>query len=477
MSRGAPARAPFDWLNVVDIQRALVNCHTDLIGDWYRDPWSWPELAWVVEKRSDMVAARLGAVGIQRAANLDVPKENFATRPAIVMDPIDRLIYQALVDRVSVSVIGSLRPWVYGWRLPRNDPEAGHYSNNSHEYGWYRSRVTRLAGWSNFGLTTDVVSFFGNIPVDRICDEVVQHAGGGKVTARLVDMLQSWDRVAGRSGLPQRSMASAVLASMYLRPLDDVLAGVPASSPPLRIPGVTDVPATTRWMDDVWVFGRDDGALRKTQLDLEACMRELQLNMGIGKTHVLSGDELVEAAHEVQHSAVDGGLEGDPVDTKPLEELVERLLRHPEGASRTSIRFATVRIRNHNLDQMVQPFVDSANRMPHASDALSRLFREGDRWRDLEEWYIGYTASPWGSLPWAVGQFGTMFPSGDEGRGLVADHFLSRIVGIPHIQLLALATQRASAWRPDPARLAIREAAKRAGHPLERRVSPWRPSR
>jgi hypothetical protein len=265
-------------------------------------------------------------------------------------------------------------------------------------------------------------------------------------------------------------MASAVLASMYLRPLDDVLAAVPASTPPLRITGLTDLPATTRWMDDIWVFGRDDGALRKTQLDLEACMRDLQLNIGIGKTHVLSGDDLAEAAHEIQHSAVDGGLADDPVDTKPLEELVERLLGNPEEASRTSIKFATIRIRNHNVDQLVQPFVDKANRMPHASDSLGRLFRDGDRWRDLEEWYIRYTASPWGSLPWAVGQFGMMFPSHDPGRGLVAGHFLNRLVDIPHIQLMALAAQRASAWRPDDARLAIREAAKRAGHPLERRI-------
>lgn len=470
MSSLRSARSPFDWLAVVDVKRALVNCHKDLIGDWYRDPWSWPELSWVVDKRPDMLVARLNAAGVQRAANLDVPKENFATRPAIVMDPIDRLTYQALVDRVSAELIGSLPPWVYGWRLPRKEPAAGEYSDNGHEYDWYRSRVSTLAGWNRFGLSTDIVSFFANIPIDRICEEVAQRAGVSKVTDRLIDMLQAWSRVAGRSGLPQRSMASAALANMYLRPLDDVLAAVPPSSPPIRIRGLGDLPAATRWMDDIWVFGRDDGRLRAVQLDLEAGMRGLDLNMGIAKTHVLEGDELLEAALAVQHSAADGGLKEDPVDTKPLQDLVERLLARPEEASRTSIKFATVWIRDHKLEQMVQPFVDNANRMPHAADALSRLFRHEERWRDLEEWYVNYTASPWGRLPWAVGQLGTMFPSGDSGRGQVADYFLAQVETVPHIQLLALAAQRTSSWRPDEARLAIREASKRADHPLERRI-------
>ncbi len=462
--RGSAGRAAFDWLSVVDLKRALVNCHTDIVGDWYRDPWSWPELKWVAEKRPDMVVARLNGGGVHRSTNLDVPKENFATRPAIVMDPIDRLIYQALVDKLSGSLIGEMRPWVFGWRLPRKDPVAGVYSDNGNEYSWYRSRVSLLANFRAFGLSTDIVSFFANIPVDRVCEEIEQRAGGSAVSARLVDMLQAWGRVAGRSGLPQRSMASATLANMYLRPLDDVMVGLAGQVKLFKVASLT------RWMDDIWVFGNDDGRLRATQLAIESAMRDLDLNMGIAKTHVLSGDELLEATLNLQHSAADEGLSETPMNTKPLEELVDRLLQRPEAASRTSVKFATVRIRGKKLDTLVQPFVDNANRMPHAADALGRLFRDEERWRDLEDWYINYTGSAWGCLPWAVGQLGTMFPSGDPGKGEVARYFLERIEALPNLQLLALAAQRSGAWRPDEARQAIREAAKHANHPLERRV-------
>jgi hypothetical protein len=317
-------RGTVDWLNILDFERAVINCHTDLIGDWYRDPWSWPELKWVAEERPEMLGARLNGSGVQRSSNLDVPKENFATRPAIVMDPIDRIVYQALVDRVSVPAIGDLKPWVYGWRLGRKTPRPGEYSDNKDENEWYRSRLSLLAGVLRFGLTTDIVSFFASIPIDRLCESVVQRSTGA-VTDRLVDMLQAWALVQGRSGLPQRSMASAALANMYLGPLDDLLEASATKSPFGKLPTVT------RWMDDIWVFGRNDGKLRRSQLEIESAMRELGLNMNTGKTHVLSGPALMEEARRVQHSAAETGLLQDPIDTQPLEELIEQSLPSPRS--------------------------------------------------------------------------------------------------------------------------------------------------
>jgi hypothetical protein len=54
-------------------------------GDWYRDPWGWPELDWVVAARPQLALDRAGSAGVRRSVKLDVPKENFATRPAMVV--------------------------------------------------------------------------------------------------------------------------------------------------------------------------------------------------------------------------------------------------------------------------------------------------------------------------------------------------------------------------------------------------------
>lgn len=454
---------PVDWLQILDLQRALANCHEELIGDWYRDPWGWPELDYLVLKDPRLVAARINSGGIRLAAKIDVPKENFATRPAIVMDPVDRLVYQALVDRVSVPLIGDLRPWVYGWRLGRKDPEPGWYSDNDDEWDWYRARLNALESRYRFGLSTDVVSFFASIPIDRLCDDIAG-ASGGQVTDRLIDVLQAWSRVNGRSGLPQRSVASSALANFYLKPFD-----VAIEAHAGRVTGRSYI-AATRWMDDVWVFSGSEGRLRATQVDLEATTREIGLNLGAAKTDVFHGPALAAAVHNIEHSAVDKGLFDEPSDSTPLEELVDSLARDPEHSSRTSIKFATTRIRRHEVWNLADPFVENAKRMPHGADAIARLLRDSERWRDLEDWYVRHANSPWGALDWSIGHLGTMFPSSDAGTGTVAEYFANRIAGHPTIQLLAVAAHRLGQWDPDRARQSIREAARSAEHPLDRRI-------
>jgi hypothetical protein len=80
-----------------------------------------------------------------------------------VMDPLDRLLYQALIDRLSVSFIGSSAGWLYGWRLDRDMPERGRYIRNDFEWAGYRDHLTRLASWDECALRTDVVSFFASV--------------------------------------------------------------------------------------------------------------------------------------------------------------------------------------------------------------------------------------------------------------------------------------------------------------------------
>ena len=44
-------------------------------------------------------------------------------------------------------------------------------------------------------------------------------------------------------------------------------------------------------MDDVWLFGREPGRLRRAQLELQEAMRGLGLNMNGSKTDVLEGED------------------------------------------------------------------------------------------------------------------------------------------------------------------------------------------
>lgn len=463
-----------DWLEVLDFKQAMRNAQTDMLGDWYRDPWSWAEATWCVKKRPDLLVGRLNSNGVRRAVKLDVAKENFGIRPAIVMDPLDRIIYQALVDRLSPDLSKGMRDWVYGWRLSRKLPRRGRYVRNASEWENFLSTLTSLADWHLTVLKTDIVSFFASVRLDRLAEQVARRSGSSRIVERLFDLLDGWSTIPGRSGLPQRSAASALLANVYLSPVDDVLdyyGTLHGSRGPLRWRSGRRVPSVSRWMDDIWLFGQDAGVLRKAQVDIQEALRDLGLNINLAKTSVLEGEAVDIEAKQVEHSAVDGALATAPEPERfgPLNELVDRLVSEPERASRTSVRFATTRMRDHTYAR-VSDFAEQASRMPHVADHLARLFRDSKYWHEMTDWYMDYATSPWGSIDWSVAQFGTMFPaSASKDVGDLKTHWAERLSAVNALPLTSVAAQRLAAWDADLARVAIREAAKRADSPLHRR--------
>lgn len=441
-----------------------------MFGDWHRDPWGWPEYQYEASTGFHETRARCLASTVRRAAKLDVPKGNFATRPALVLDPIDRLAYQALVDRLSNRLIGDLDPAVCGWRLVHDSPTSGHYARNDHEWERYRSRLQRLVAANAFGLQTDVVSCFASVPVDRLMEDVRRRGGSADVSERIETLVAGWSSIPGRSGVAQRSAASSTLVNLYLGRLDRALQSYSASARSWLDLQAHDAKRFVRWMDDIWVFGSDESKLRALQFELQEIARDAGLELNAAKTHLLEGDALAAAALRVEHSAVDDALIEETPDSEPLEALVDGLLAAPEQADRTSIRFATSRMRAHKLDSRVDALLDAAERMPQGADHLARLARDFGRWQDRQDWYLEYCLSPWACVEWAVAQLGTMFPSKITPSASIVDLFEERLSSPRSLLMTALATQRLVAWDVARAREVLRANLAQMSAPAERRL-------
>jgi hypothetical protein len=453
----------FDWLKVVDAKRALRNVRLDMVGDWYLDPWEWPETAWVVDKEPQHLVDRLNETGARPALPIDVLKENFAVRPAVVLDPIDRLAYQALVDRVSLKAIGNMRSWAYGWRLPRKSPNSGEYMKNATEWEYYRHRLTMLSGQHLHGLTTDITSFFASIDTMRLLDDLRSQVGADVVVDRIRTFLEGLATIPSRSGLPQRCAASSSLAQFYLIPLDDLLQQLAPTSP------LHKHPAVARWMDDVWLFNDDQMALRIAQLAIQQLLHRRGLMMNGGKTDIYSGTALVRQAAAIEHSAVDQALAAQPPNLIPLQVLVEMLCNDPEASSRTSVRFAATRISAAKAYTLVDSLADVALRCPQGADHLARLLRESGRWQALGDWYVESCRKYGEALAWPLYHLGMMFPTaGTPPASLVAYWLASLSAGELPVIMVPLAVQRLAAWDTDQARAAIQSAATRPAyrHPL-----------
>ncbi|MGI9093841.1 MAG: RNA-directed DNA polymerase [Mycobacteriales bacterium] len=462
--------AKVDWAKTFDLKKAVENLRVEMVGDWHQDPWGWPELGYILNKEPQTAFSHCDASGTRRPALVDVPKENWGTRPAVVLDIVDRVVYQALVDRLSVQLIGDMSPNAFGWRLPPTAPAPGVYSHNNNQWAGYRGHLSLLAGWHQAALRTDLVSFFASIPVPELQEAIQDRCASSAVTKRLCDVVEGFGAVPGRSGLAQRSTASAVLANMYLAPLDDVLLH---HATPLMVMWRSKVRyhSFARWMDDIWLFVDDPAAARRAQMELQAAAQSLGLNLNSAKTDVLEGDDVAEQAREIEHSAVDGAIEEAPPDYVPLEELIDRILDNPEKASRTSLKFATQRMRDKGHEYRVSDLALAAKRMPHAADALARLFKHVFTHSSMQEWYLEYATSDWTTHEWSVAQLGRIFPSSKAVRKPLREFFANAIrdanTGLP---LLSVAAQRLGVWDPPEARDACRDAFRRAASPQARRV-------
>jgi reverse transcriptase-like protein len=457
-----------DWANLIDLTRAIYNLNQEKLKDWHHDPWGWPELRYVAETDPALAFQHCASKGLQHVDLIEVPKENWGTRPAVVLDIADRLVYQAIVDRLSVDLIGDLSPNVFGWRLRAKSPKRGEYSHNNFQWEWYASHLKQLSEESDAVLCTDLVSFFGSIPIDNAQSEIESRTAKGAPTARLCDLLTGFQKIPDRSGIPQRSSASAVIANMYLQPLDDVMIH---HAPSLSVPfSKLTYHGCARWMDDMWVFGNDPAAARRAQMDLQSVAQNLGLNLNYAKTEVFEGDEVAARVLETEHSAVDQAI-GDKENFTPLEELIDRVLQKPEKVGRSTINFVSTRMRDNSNRYRLDDLRTIAVRMPHAADAWARLFKDNYPTEELQDWYLEYAQSDWATHQWSVAHYGRMFTSLERpAKGLIK--FFSDAVRDANtsLPLLAVAAQRLCAWDPREGRSACRDAYGRASTPHVRRV-------
>jgi hypothetical protein len=249
---------------------------------------------------------------------------------------------------------------------------------------------------------------------------------------------------------------------MYLRPLDDLLDSICSGRSGMK---------WVRWMDDIWLFGNKPARLRRAQTEISDLLREIGLQINDSKTDLLEDDEVEAAAEKLQKRGIEYALATYPEDSRPLEGVIEEeVLEDPSGADRTVLRYVTHRIRKHEFYRLIDKFDGLVEQMPQGADHFARLFRDSDRWTDLQGWFTGYCRSDWSCIDWAVGSMARMFPSSKKPRWVAAyfERYLDN-ASAPPLAVGAVFTQRLAAWDPVRARELLRTLARDAKSAQARR--------
>lgn len=443
-------------------------------GDWYRDPWGWPELAVpFVETLDAAEALRVTRrdngeyhLSVQPSFHLiEIPKSRLGVRPAVVQDPISRLAYLSAASGGLSDLHRELPDWVYGWRIRGTELASG-----ADEWSEYVKTLPSPEA-PGFGLLTDITSFFASVRPDRLAAVVYGRLGRVTPAHVIMDVARAHDSLSTRSGLPQRSFASAAVVHSFLQPVDDALAASVGD-------GVTNV---RRWMDDISAEG-DEEALYALLMNLQERVRQLGLELNSAKTSLASASETAASLRledlreiEVPLTFLGGDMYGGAptdfeLDLNTLHSLEEAVLSSAGNIPRTVVRAVLVSLTKTEEFSRHAEWRSRCRFFPHAAEAVGRYLRaaaENDivNWSDLGEWFHDFQASAWGRSDWVSSQFALAFPA-ESMPAATRSVLLQWLQRSGNVQQVAIAVQRIGSTDPVVARNMIRARVDRTTDPL-----------
>lgn len=456
----------------LDLVDAAHLAESENYGDWYRDPWGWPELRPSFVETID--AADVGvsstssgvAWGVEpHFHSFEIPKSFVGQRPAVLMDAMSRLTYTAASLRAARLLETELPAWSFGWRF-----RSGAVVKNTAEWQNYRKSQEELREAPYSG-ETDITSFFASIEVQPLIDSLVSRGISGLPLQIISKVLKRHDSMAYRSGLPQRSSASALLAQLSFVTIDaavqeDLLNG--------------RVTAARRWMDDIGFEGSYEHVYALI-LKIQAEARRAGLEINASKTSIATGadkadrfDREAQRLIEVEEHEFENddypGLSFTVISRDELLESQERVLEQPTSASRTEIGLVLRSLRHHGELDGVERWMLIAKYIPHGADHLSRYLRAaGDAGAiassRLNDWFASEHDGRWPYAEWVAAQHAIAI-AGDKMTPAALRVLSAWIDDTDNVQKLAVAVQRMTDADPRRAREGLMRRIDRTHDPL-----------
>ncbi len=417
----------------LDIPKAANNVSEDVQGDWYQDPWGWPEVEWLA-RSAHKVVERLGSDRCSWTVPVDVSKRGGGVRPGMVINPLDRVAFQSLVDELSLEAAGDLPPWVHGWRLSRTRAFKGGYEPNKSEWRTFARRVAALCKDFSFTAHIDIQAFFPTIDTARLLAQIGRRYRNAAVLDRLEVYLEEWHRRQNGLGIPQRSLASSVLAHAVLRPLDAFLDQRSGG-------GKSSTLTATRWMDDIWLHSNSEQELRSCVREIENLLAESRLSLNAEKTAVFlskDADTMVQLVDEYEEEDEDANL--------TLKDLLNRAEGAPAPGFHIGFEVSKILARG-DFSSLAEISSGDLSQFTYVASALAKLLRRSGEWKRLSDPYLEFASGHISGESLSVAAWAEMFPNYPENElGKVQLFFSQKILDDPQRLLTPLAAQRLAAW-------------------------------
>ena len=228
-----------------------------------------------------------GAYAPELPIKVDIPKRSGLTRPGAILQPIDRFVYQMLVDIISEQAEAQLdRTRVFSYVLLTDDPEFKMFRPGNECWQNMQSALSSICQDNNllYAIKADIACFFERLYQHNLIN--LLHASG--CDSRAVNLLEKILLAFTEKdshGILQGMFPSDFLGNFYLASLDDDLK-------------VKDIPSV-RNVDDLYLFYTSLPEAQKGLVNLCRILRDEGLNLNESKTKILQTDDLLAVETEI----------------------------------------------------------------------------------------------------------------------------------------------------------------------------------
>jgi hypothetical protein len=250
---------------------------------------------------------------------LEVPKANGITRPGAILNPTDRLVYQAIVDILAPIGEAQLdRARTFSHVLQQPDPLRRMFEPGHVTYERLQAAVKAHCENGNyeFAIRADIASFFERVYQHNIINLLHSSGCPGPAVNLLEKLLLAW-REKNSHGILQGMFPSDFLGSFSLCSFDSEL-------------DVKGVPSA-RYVDDTYIFFQSALEAKKGLVDLCLALRNEGLSLNEQKTSILPSAQLLyeetqidtmfqAARDEVEEEVFGNDLYGFQVTWMPEED-------------------------------------------------------------------------------------------------------------------------------------------------------------
>ncbi len=266
----------------LDWKLAVQRLAKDMRDDFWPDPLAFKDLLGSGESAPARLQPLLKTYKPRRGASYHIPKANFTIRDSIHISALDRIVYQALIDRLIVSIDPYLSSGVFSHRF-RGPAARWIFHSGVSQWKKFREAVKTelLAKPASWLVVTDLSQYFETIRF-RFLKRQLEQVLGGALTAdlqRCIDTLMAclsaWSPYDGY-GLVQNVDASSFLGNVLLDHIDKLME--------------KDGYPVIRYMDDIRLVIPCEADARKALIKLVSHLRDIGLGLNSAKTDVLRPD-------------------------------------------------------------------------------------------------------------------------------------------------------------------------------------------